>query len=39
MVALLQAFSIRLAAPLVRVPWLEPGIFMKSLDAGACGVI
>ena len=25
--------------PVVRVPWLEPGILMKSLDAGAYGVI
>ena len=25
--------------PLVRVPWLDPGIIMKSLDAGAYGVI
>jgi 4-hydroxy-2-oxoheptanedioate aldolase len=25
--------------PIVRVPWLEPGIIMKTLDAGAYGVI
>jgi len=25
--------------PVVRVPWLEPGIIMKTLDAGAYGVI
>ena len=25
--------------PVVRVPWLEPGIIMKALDAGAYGVI
>jgi 4-hydroxy-2-oxoheptanedioate aldolase len=25
--------------PVVRVPWLEPGILMKTLDAGAYGVI
>jgi 4-hydroxy-2-oxoheptanedioate aldolase len=25
--------------PVIRVPWLEPGILMKSLDAGAYGVI
>ena len=25
--------------PLVRVPWLDPGIIMKMLDAGACGAI
>ena len=26
-------------APVVRVPWLDPGIIMKMLDAGACGII
>ncbi|MCY4007465.1 MAG: aldolase/citrate lyase family protein [Rhodobacteraceae bacterium] len=26
-------------APLSRVPWLEPGIIMKTLDAGALGII
>ena len=26
-------------APIARVPWLEPGIIMKTLDAGALGVI
>lgn len=25
--------------PLARVPWLEPGIIMKTLDAGAMGII
>ena len=25
--------------PMARVPWLEPGIIMKVLDAGAYGVI
>ena len=25
--------------PLARVPWLEPGIIMKSLDAGCLGII
>ncbi len=24
-------------APMVRVPWLDPGMIMKALDAGACG--
>jgi 4-hydroxy-2-oxoheptanedioate aldolase len=39
MVSLLQAISTTPTVPLVRVPWLEPGIIMKSLDAGAYGVI
>ena len=39
MVAMLQAISTTDTVPVVRVPWLEPGILMKSLDAGAYGVI
>jgi 4-hydroxy-2-oxoheptanedioate aldolase len=39
MVAMLQAISTTLVVPVVRVPWLEPGIIMKALDAGAYGVI
>jgi len=39
MVAMLQAISTTATVPIVRVPWLEPGILMKSLDAGAYGVI
>jgi 4-hydroxy-2-oxoheptanedioate aldolase len=39
MVGMLQAISTTATVPLVRVPWLEPGILMKSLDAGAWGVI
>lgn len=39
MVGLLQAISTTATVPVVRVPWLEPGIIMKSLDAGAYGVI
>lgn len=39
MVGMLQAISTTPAVPLVRVPWLEPGILMKALDAGAYGVI
>ena len=27
------------APPMARVPWLEPGIIMKSLDAGCLGII
>ena len=37
--AMLTAISSTAATPLVRVPWLDPGIIMKSLDAGAYGVI
>lgn len=39
MVTMLQAISTTPAVPVVRVPWLEPGILMKTLDAGAYGVI
>jgi len=39
MVTMLQAISTTPTVPLVRVPWLEPGILMKALDAGAYGVI
>ncbi len=39
MIPMLQALSTTPVAPVVRVPWLEPGILMKSLDAGAYGVI
>ncbi len=39
MVGMLQAISTTQTVPLVRVPWLEPGVLMKALDAGAFGVI
>jgi 4-hydroxy-2-oxoheptanedioate aldolase len=39
MVPMLQAVSTTPTVPLVRVPWLEPSILMKALDAGAYGVI
>jgi len=39
MVGMLQAISTTPTVPIVRVPWLEPGILMKALDAGAYGVI
>lgn len=39
MVGMLQAISTTATVPIVRVPWLEPGIVMKALDAGAYGVI
>jgi 4-hydroxy-2-oxoheptanedioate aldolase len=38
-VGLLQAMHGRGVTPLVRVPWNEPGIIGKVLDAGAWGVI
>jgi len=36
---MLQAMRASGVVPLTRVPWLEPGIIMKMLDAGAYGVI
>jgi 4-hydroxy-2-oxoheptanedioate aldolase len=39
MVPMLQAISTTNVVPIVRVPWLEPGILMKALDAGAYAVI
>jgi 4-hydroxy-2-oxoheptanedioate aldolase len=39
MVTMLQAISTTPTVPIVRVPWLEPGIIMKSLDAGAYALI
>ena len=36
---MLQAVSSKEATPLARVPWLEAGIIMKLLDAGAYGII
>jgi 4-hydroxy-2-oxoheptanedioate aldolase len=38
-VEMLRAISTTDTVPIVRVPWNEPGIIMKSLDAGAYGVI
>jgi 4-hydroxy-2-oxoheptanedioate aldolase len=38
-VGMLQAISTTRTVPLVRVPWLDPAIVMKVLDAGAYGVI
>ncbi|WP_337009094.1 HpcH/HpaI aldolase family protein [Pantoea sp. AS142] len=37
--SMLQAMHASGVAPMVRVPWLEPGIIMKALDAGAWGII
>jgi 4-hydroxy-2-oxoheptanedioate aldolase len=39
MVGMLQAISTTATVPLVRVSWLDPAILMKTLDAGAYGVI
>ncbi len=36
---MLQAINIGSGTPLVRVPWNEPGIIGKSLDAGARGIV
>ena len=38
-VDMLTAISTTVTVPLLRVPWREPGILMKALDAGAYGVI
>jgi len=38
-VTMLQAISTTATPPLARVPWVEPGIIMKMLDAGAMGII
>ena len=39
MVPMITAISTTNVTPFVRVPWLEPGIIMKALDAGSYGVI
>ena len=39
MVPMITAISTTDVIPFVRVPWLEPGIIMKALDAGSYGVI
>jgi len=38
-VPMLQAVSSTATVPLARVPWNEPGIIMKLLDAGCYGII
>lgn len=38
-VGMLQAISTSPITPLARVPWNEPGIIMKMLDAGCFGII
>lgn len=38
-VPMITAISTTDVIPFVRVPWLEPGIIMKALDAGSYGVI
>ena len=37
--SMLQALAASDSTPMARVPWLEPGIVMKLLDAGALGII
>lgn len=39
MVPMITAISSTDVTPFVRLPWLEPGIIMKALDAGSYGVI
>ena len=36
---MLQAMAASGATPLARAPWLEPGLIMKLLDAGALGIV
>ncbi len=36
---MLQAINLAGAVPMARVPWNEPGIIMKLLDAGALGIV
>ena len=38
-VSMIQAIDLAAGTPIVRVPWNEPGIIGKTLDAGAHGVI
>jgi len=38
-IPMLQALSTTSVVPLARVPWNEPGIIMKLLDAGCYGII
>jgi len=38
-IAMVQAIGFGGSRPVVRVPWNEPGIIMKLLDAGAYGII
>ena len=39
LIPMLQAISTTETVPVVRVPWLEPGVLMKALDAGAYALI
>ena len=36
---MLQAMSASGATPMARAPWLDPGLIMKLLDAGALGIV
>ena len=39
MVVMLPSIAERSVTPMVRVPWLDPAAIMKTLDAGAMGII
>ena len=39
LVPMITAISTTEITPIVRVPWLEPGIIMKALDSGSYGII
>lgn len=39
MVKMLQAMRASEVTPVVRVPWLDPAMIMKALDAGAYGIV
>jgi 4-hydroxy-2-oxoheptanedioate aldolase len=39
LVPMLQAITTTPVTPLVRVPWNDPAVIMKALDAGALGII
>ena len=38
-IAILQSLQNSKSTPMVRVPWVEPGIIMKMLDLGVLGII
>lgn len=39
MLGMLQALSGKPVTPMVRVPWLDPASIMRTLDAGAMGIV
>jgi 4-hydroxy-2-oxoheptanedioate aldolase len=38
-ISMMQAITTTKTIPMARVPWCEPGVIMKMLDAGAYGII